>query len=155
MYWDWNHQYNRLIVVAESLSHVRPSVTPWTVTRQAPLPMGFLSQEYWSGLPFPPPEDIPNPESKPKSPVALALQADSLPAEPSGSPCNRLFPSKEFYGWKGPSKYPSSIPLFKWCEISELSWWSSHRFVMLKLEPCFPTIFLLFFFPQWAVAELA
>jgi len=69
-------------------------VTPWTVTRQAPLPMGFLSQEYWNGLPFPPPEDLPNPGIKPKSPVALALQADSLPDEPSGSPCNGLFPSK-------------------------------------------------------------
>ena len=35
--------------------------TPWTVARQAPLSMGFSKKEYWSGLPFPPPEDLPNP----------------------------------------------------------------------------------------------
>ena len=43
-------------------------VTPWTVARQAPLSMGFSRQEYWSGLPFPPPEDLPNPGIKPRSP---------------------------------------------------------------------------------------
>ena len=53
--------------------------TPWTVAQQAPLSMGFSRQEYWSGLPFPSPEDLPNLGIKPKSP---ALQADSLPAEP-------------------------------------------------------------------------
>ena len=41
--------------------------------------MGFSRQEYWSGLPFPSPEDLPNPGIKPRSP---ALQADSLPTEP-------------------------------------------------------------------------
>ena len=47
--------------------------------RQAPLPMEFSRQEYWSGLPFPPPGDLPNPGIEPRSP---ALQADSLPSEP-------------------------------------------------------------------------
>ena len=50
--------------------------TPWTVAHQAPLSMGFSRQEYWSGLPFPSPGDLPNPGIEPKSP---ALQADSLP----------------------------------------------------------------------------
>ena len=45
--------------------------------------MGFSRQEYWSGLPFPPPGDLPKPRIEPESP---ALQADSLPAEPSGKP---------------------------------------------------------------------
>ena len=49
--------------------------TPWAVARQAPLSMGFSRQEYWSGLPFPSPEDLPNPEIKPGSP---ALQAGSI-----------------------------------------------------------------------------
>ena len=57
--------------------------TPWTVACQAPLSMGFSRQEYWSGLPFPSPGDLPDPGIKPRS---LALQADSLPAEPSGKP---------------------------------------------------------------------
>ena len=53
--------------------------TPWTVNCQAPLSMGFSRQEYWSGLPFPSPEDLPDPGIEPVSPVALALEANSLP----------------------------------------------------------------------------
>ena len=54
--------------------------TLWTVALQAPLSMGLSRQEYWSGLPLPPPGDLLDPEIKPTSP---ALQADSLPTEPS------------------------------------------------------------------------
>ena len=52
---------------------------PWTVAHQAPLSMGFSRQEYWSGLPFPSLEDLPDSGIKPGSP---ALQADSLLSEP-------------------------------------------------------------------------
>ena len=51
---------------------------PWTVAHQAPLSVGFPRQECWSGLPFPSPEDLPDPGIEPRSP---ALQADSLPTE--------------------------------------------------------------------------
>ena len=61
------------------------SATSWTVARQAPLSMEFSSQEYWSGLPCPPPGDLPNPGIEPRS---LALQADSLPSELSEKPKN-------------------------------------------------------------------
>ena len=61
------------------LSHVQLFVTLWTIGHQAPLSMGFSRQEYWSGLPFPPPGDLPNPGIEPGSP---ALQLDSLPFEP-------------------------------------------------------------------------
>ena len=54
------------------------SETPWTVALQAPLSMGFSRQEYWSGLPCPPPGDLPQPGIKPASPAASILQADSL-----------------------------------------------------------------------------
>ena len=64
-----------------SRSVMSNSATPWTVACQALLSMGFSRQEYWSGLPFPPPGNLPNPGIKPRS---LALQADSLPTEPSG-----------------------------------------------------------------------
>ena len=57
--------------------------TPLTVARQAPLSMGFSRQEYWSGLPFSSPGDLPDPGIKPGSP---ALQADSLPTELPGKP---------------------------------------------------------------------
>ena len=52
--------------------------TLWTVARQAPLPMEFSRQEYWSRLPFPPPGDLPDPKIEPTSPVSPALQADAL-----------------------------------------------------------------------------
>ena len=58
-------------------------MTPWTVTHQAPLSMGLSRQEYWSGLPFPSSDDLPNPGVKPGSP---ALQMDSSPSEPPGKP---------------------------------------------------------------------
>ena len=58
-------------------------MTPWTAAHQAPQSMGFSRQEYWSGLPFPSPGDLPDPGIKPRSP---ALQADALTSEPPGKP---------------------------------------------------------------------
>ena len=67
----------------KSLSHVGLFKTAWTVACQAVLSMKFSRQEYWRGLPFPSPGDLPDPEFEPRSP---ALQADSLPPEPVGKP---------------------------------------------------------------------
>ena len=64
--------------MANVLSRVRLFATPWTVACQASLSMELSQQERWSGLPFPPPGDLPNPETEPESPESLALQADSL-----------------------------------------------------------------------------
>ena len=63
------------------LSRVRLFATPWTVAHQAPQSMEFSRQDYWSGLPFPSPADLPNPGIEPGSP---ARQADALPSEPPG-----------------------------------------------------------------------
>ena len=63
-------------------SRVLLFVTLWTVAHQAPLSRGFSRQEHWSGLPCPSPEDLPDPGIEPVSPVAPALQADSLLLEP-------------------------------------------------------------------------
>ena len=63
----------------KSFSPVQLFVTPWTVTYQAPWSIGFSRQEYWSGLPFPSPGDLPNPGIKTGSP---ALLTDALPSEP-------------------------------------------------------------------------
>ena len=57
------------------LSHVQLFATPWTVAHQTPPSMGFSRQEYWSGLPFPSPGDLPNPGIEPRSP---SLWADAL-----------------------------------------------------------------------------
>ena len=64
-----------------SRSVVSDSATPWTVAHQTPLSMGFSRQEYYSGLPFPSPRDLPDPGIEPG---CSALRADSLLAEPPG-----------------------------------------------------------------------
>ena len=71
--------------VAVLLSHVQLFGTPWTVARQAPHPWEFFRQEYCSGLPCPPPGNLPNPEMELRSPT---LQEDSLSSQPPGKPQN-------------------------------------------------------------------
>ena len=73
--------YCSIAVVLVPLSN--SFVTPWTVACQAPLTMGFSRQEYWSGLSFPSPGDLPNPGI---GPMSLELQADSIPLSHLGSP---------------------------------------------------------------------
>ena len=68
------------IVVIESLSHVQLS---WTVACQAPLSMRFPRQEYWSGLPFSSPGDLPNPGTEP---VSSALAGGFITIGPPGKP---------------------------------------------------------------------
>ena len=70
-------------VKVKPLSCVRHFATPWTVAHQAPPSTEFSRQEYWTGLPFPSPGDLPDPGIEPRSP---ALQADALPSEPPGKP---------------------------------------------------------------------
>ena len=65
-------------VSAQFFHNVQLFVTEWTVAQQAPLPMGFSRQEYWTELPCPPPGDLPDTGIKPKPPVSPALQVDSL-----------------------------------------------------------------------------
>ena len=74
-------------VKVKSLSPVRLFATSWTVAYQSPQSMEFPRQEYWNGLPFPSPGDLPDPEIKPGCP---ALQADTLPSESPGKPGNNI-----------------------------------------------------------------
>ena len=64
---------NSRVYTLIELSCVRLSAALWTVAHQTPLSMGFPRQEYWSGLPFPPPGDLPNPGIEPASPGSPAL----------------------------------------------------------------------------------
>ena len=61
-------------------------MTPWTVARQVPLPIGFPRQNYWSGLQFPPPGDLPNPGIKPTSLGSPELAGRFFTTEPPGKP---------------------------------------------------------------------
>ena len=93
--WNWGHvrshireggnQFVCSIGWSEvkSFSRVQLLAIPWTGVYQASLSVGFSRQEYWSGLPFPSPGDLPDPGIEPRSP---ALQADTLPSEPPGKP---------------------------------------------------------------------
>ena len=117
------------------------SVAPWTVAHWASLSMGFSRQEYWSGLPCPPPGDLPGPWIKPTSPVAPALQADSLQlwpdclhnwatfpfnlftVEPPGkSKCKQIevLNPTSYSCWVSRAKSVTSLYiclLWKWCNI--------------------------------------
>ena len=75
-----------LCVHAQSLTCVQLFVTPWTVAHQAPLSVGFPRQEYWSGLPFPSPGDLPNPGIEPRSPASPVLAGRFFTTAPPGKP---------------------------------------------------------------------
>ena len=68
------------------LSRVQLFAIPWAVAHQASLPMGFSRREYWSGLPFPPPGDLPDPVIETVSPVSPAMAGRFLTNEPPGKP---------------------------------------------------------------------
>ena len=86
---EWSASRNEIERKKESevAYRVQLFATPWTVAYQTSQSMEFSRQEYWSGLPFPPSGDLPNPGIKPRSP---ALQADALPSEPPGKPRNEI-----------------------------------------------------------------
>ena len=71
-------------------SRVRLSATLWTIACEAPLSMGFSRQEYWSGLPCPPPENLPDPRVEPASLLSPALAGRFFTAEPPGKLSNML-----------------------------------------------------------------
>ena len=75
-----------MYMVLSCFSCVRLFAALWTVALQAPLSVGFSRQEYWSGLPCPPPADLPDPGIKPASSVTPASQKDSFTTEPLGKP---------------------------------------------------------------------
>ena len=75
---------------SHSVGCIRLFATPWTVAHQAPLSMGFSRQDYWSGLRFHSPGDLPDPGIEPGSP---ALRADALPSDPPGKPKKHGNPS--------------------------------------------------------------
>ena len=79
----WGFLIPSQVILFSHFSHVRLSVTPWTIAHQAPLSVGFSRQEYWSGLPFPSPEDLPSPGIEPMSP---ALTGGFFTSAPPGKP---------------------------------------------------------------------
>ena len=103
-----------MIVKVKLLSGVRLFATPWTIAYQAPLSMGFLRQEYWSGLPFPSPGDLPNPGIEPRS---STFQADTLTSEPPGKPSRHA---------------TRQIPLLSSPQASAIIWYWEEEHVQLQ-----------------------
>ena len=66
----------KMCVSLQLLSHVQLFMTPWTVAHQSPLYMEILQEKYWSGLPCPPPGDLPDPGLKPVSLMSPALTSE-------------------------------------------------------------------------------
>ena len=77
---------NMYVWVLSRFNCVQLFVTPWTVACQAPVSIGFFRQEYWSGLPCPPPGDLPDPGIKPASLMSPALAGGFFTTEPPGKP---------------------------------------------------------------------
>ena len=98
---------------AQSLNCVWPFAIPWTVVHQAPLSMGFSRQEYWNGLPFPPPRDLPNPRKEPKYSMSPELAGRFFTTEP---PVLKSFRPwvKQTYVWI------SAPPLTDWANLTTL-----------------------------------
>ena len=90
VFWILLLTWTSVCVPAQLLSSVLLFATPWIVVCQAPLSMELSRQEYWHGLPFPPPGDFPNPGIEPASPGFPALASWFFITEPPGKPC--LFP---------------------------------------------------------------
>ena len=94
MGWERNKGIREMTLLIFSHSVVSHSfATPTPVARQVPLSMGFSRQEYWSGVPFPSPGDIPDPGIELVSPT---LQADSLPLSHQGSPQSIDYKGKNY-----------------------------------------------------------
>ena len=68
-----NVEFLKMLCCAQTLSCVQLFAMPWTIDHQAPLSIGFSRQEYWSGLPFPPPGDLPDPEIESMSLITTVL----------------------------------------------------------------------------------
>ena len=132
--------YHPLCVCAQVLS----LATPWTIAHQAPLSMEFYRQEYWSGLAFPSPGDLPNPRIQPTSLVSLALavqfshsiMSDSL--WPHGLQCARL-----------PCSSPSPGVCSNWCPLSQ--WCHSTISFSVAPFPFYPESFIRVFSDESAL----
>ena len=117
--------------------HIRLFASPWTVACQAPLSVEFSRQKYWSGLQFPSPGDLPDPEIKPESPASQALAGRFFTREPSGK--TPVFPERFNLRVNIKDLY---IAL---CHPSVSIWYNWEAFV--KAEYILKRQMLTFFFP--------
>ena len=107
------------------LQGIQLFATPWTVAYQAPPSVGFSRQEYWSGLPFPSPGDLPDLGIEPGSP---AFQVDTLTSEPPGKPKRR---GQQKMRW-----LDGITTQWTWVWVNYGSWWWTGRPGLLQSMVC-------------------
>ena len=133
---QWLQSTNVWTGLPNVFSHFRFFVTPCTVARQDPLSMGFSRQNYWCGLPFPPPGDLPYLGIQPESPVSSSLQEDSWPAESQGK-------AKSLYehAWTPSLKLPQFCCSGRHCFGKDP--WCSPYLLQVIIHPSFSQFCLL------------
>ena len=119
--WELHSQY-----LCRVLSYVWLFTAPWTVAHQSPLPMGFSRQEYWSGLPFPTPENLPDP--------GIELMSLASPAL-----AGRFFTTKAI--WEG--QYPNKREIFLWSLLYTGIWDQKNSIERDLIEIMFPLLSML------------
>ena len=128
--------------VLSHFSHVPVFATLWTVAHQAPLSMRSSNQEYWSGLPCPPPGNLPDTRIKPMPPSAPALQVDSIPLRHQRSP--HMYIHVCIYYLNIYICIPTCV-----CEYVYLGHYDHNTAFSFHLLYC-----LIFYFPYWLIHQL-
>ena len=122
-------KWTKVNVKVKSLSCVQLFASSWTVAYQSPQSMEFSRQEYWSGLPFPSPGDLPNPGIEPRSPT---LQADALLSEPPGKSLTLKKITDKYIRTK--QLKVSILTKNSWGEITGKIWQKSNYFCLLTKD---------------------
>ena len=123
----------------KSFSGVQLFATPWTIAYQAPPTMEFSRPEYWSGLPFPSPEDLPDTEIEPGSPK---LQADALPSEPPEKPTRwgrwyhkgQMVPQRNIFPQMSVGPVWRTLALMEGWRKTQSSYVGNSHFLLLRRE---------------------
>ena len=132
------------VCMLNHFSRAQLFVTLWTIAHQAPPSMGFSRQEYWSGLPFPSPGDLPNPGIEPRSPT---LQADALTSAPPGKPLEMRIGEIK---WLLPFTWyllGLCLPLPLLCQFGSVLHSSLSSFFIPLLPSFFPSLLMVIFLP--------
>ena len=136
------------------------SLPPWTVAYQAPLSMEFSRQEYWSGLPYPTPGDLPNPGIEPESFVSPALAGRIFTLQLPGKPQDNLYLHGNLclIAWRDRSAHSGCLDRARLWPTGRGGVWGSTLWVALANDSCFPQLkadhLCMRFLPVTKVAKL-
>ena len=140
------HCWITIVYMLSCFSHVWLFVTPWTIAHQAPLFMGFSRQDYWSGLPFPPPGDLPSPGIKPESLVSPAFAGGFFTTAPPGNPNQNIPGLKNLWHFSLPTEKTPNLEAIQSPPHGSrllLCFWTCNTLSFLSASVPFPILFSL------------